>query len=118
MAMFIIDEDIDLTPEELERIDDKGDSLQVTLSEPLTYTVNKIDGDRTVEALNIPKKIKGKHLKAMDNAEGEMSKSYCLLSKLTGIPVHAVEEMDGRDIMLCLGAAEPFLPRSRKTGKA
>lgn len=118
MAMLIFDEDIDLTPEELERIDDKGDSLQVTLCEPLTYTVNRVEGDRTVEAVNMPKKVKGKHLKAMDNAEGEMSKCYNLLAKLTGIPVHAIEEMDGRDIALCMEAMRPFLPKSRKTGKA
>ena len=116
MSVFIIDEDVDLTPEELERISDTGDSLQITLSEPLIFTISKVDGDRTLEALTLPKKVKGKHLKEMDKAEGEMGKSYALLGKLAGIPSHAVEEMDGRDIVLCLEAMRPFLPKSRKTG--
>lgn len=118
MDIIFLDEDVDLTPEELERISDTGDSLKVTLSEPLTFTASKVDGDCTLEALTMPKKVKGKHLKAMDKAEGEMSKSYALLARLSGVPVHAVEEMDGRDIVLCLEAMRPFLPRSRKTGKA
>ena len=118
MVLEFMDEEQDLTPDELARINDDGDTRTVTLSEPLTFIASKIDGERTLDALAMPKKVKGKHLKAMDKAEGEMGKSYALLGKLAGIPSHAVEEMDGRDIVLCLEAMRPFLPRSRKTGKA
>lgn len=116
-AIYSASDDIDLTDEELARIEDTGDGIRVTLSEPLTFTASKLDGERTLEALTLPKKVKGKHLKAMDKAEGEMGKSIALLAKLGGIPPHACDEMDGRDIVLCLEAVRPFLPRPPRTGR-
>lgn len=116
-AIYAASDDIDLTDEELARIQDAGDAFQVTLCEPLVFTASKLDGERTLEALTLPKKVKGKHLKAMDKAEGEMGKSMALVAKLAGIPPHACDEMDGRDIVLCLEAVKPFLPRPPRTGR-
>lgn len=107
----------DLTEDELSRIEENEDAFLVTLSEPLTYVVSKLDGERTIEKLPLRKKIKGKHLKAMDKAEGEMAKSMALLAAISGTPQHAVEEMDGRDVVLCLEVCRPSLPRGRGDGK-
>lgn len=116
-TIYAVSDDIDLTEEELARIEDAGDAIRVVLSEPLTFMASKLDGERTLEVLTLPKKIKGKHLKALDKAEGEMSKSMALMAKLAGIPPHACDEMDGRDIVLCLEAIKPFLPRPPRTGR-
>jgi hypothetical protein len=107
---------IDLTEEEQARIADKGDAFVVTLVEPMTYQHSRLDGDRTVETLTLPKKVKGKHLKKMDQAEGDVAKGLALLAAIAGLPMHAMDEIDGRDMDLCLVAVEPFLPRRRKTG--
>jgi hypothetical protein len=107
---------IDLTDEERARIEDRGDALVVTLVEPITYQESRLDGDRTVETLTLPKKVKGKHLKKVDQAEGEVGKGLALLAGITGLPVHALDEIDGRDMDLCLVVPEPFLPKRRKTG--
>jgi len=108
---------IELTEEEKARIDDQGDALVITLVEPLSYVASKLDGERTVETLRLPKKIKGKHLKKMDQASGHVGQGLALLAALSGLPTHAVDELDARDVDLCLLAVEPFLPKRRKTGR-
>ena len=110
-------EGIELTDDEQARIDDRGDALVVTLLEPLTFKPSKLDDERTVEALTLPKRIKGKHLKKMDQVTGEVSQGLALLAALAGVPAHAMDELDARDMDLCLVAVEPFLPKRRKTGR-
>ncbi|MCE8004221.1 phage tail assembly protein [Billgrantia ethanolica] len=108
---------IELTEEERARLDDQGDALVVTLVEPMTYRHSKLDGDRTVQTLTLPKAVKGKHLKKMDQAAGEIGKGLALVAALSGLPIHAMDELDARDMDLCLVAVEPFLPKRRKTGR-
>ena len=110
-------EGIELTDDEQARIDDRGDALVVTLLEPLTFKPSKLDDERTVEALTLPKRIKGKHLKKMDQVTGEVSQGLALLAALAGVTAHAMDELDARDMDLCLVAVEPFLPKRRKTGR-
>lgn len=108
---------IELTEDEEARIDDQGDAMVVTLVEPLTYRHSKLDGERTVETLRLPKRVKGKHLKKMDQAQGEIGKGLALVAALASVPAHAMDELDARDMDLCLVAVEPFLPKRRKTGR-
>ena len=110
-------DDIELTDDEQARMDDQGDALVITLVEPLTFVANKFDGERTVETLSLPKKVKGKHLKKMDQASGEIGKGLALVAALAGVPASAMDELDARDMDLCLVAIEPFLPKRRKTGR-
>lgn len=98
------------------RIERTDDNVIVTLHEPLTYTVSKLEGERTLDQLTMPVKIKGKHLIATDQAQGEMGKSLALLAKLAGIPRHAAHELSGRDIDLCMEAIEPYLPGRKAPG--
>lgn len=107
---------LDLTDEQRARVQDLGDALQVTLLEPFTYKHSKLDGDRTVTELRLVKKVKGKHMKALDQVKGEMGQSLALLAVLAGLPVHATDELDALDMEVALAVVEPFLPKSRKTG--
>lgn len=100
-----------------ERIEHTADSVIVTLHEPIAFVVSNAEGERTVDKLTFPRKVKGKHLVATDQAEGEMGKSLALLAKLAGIPRMAAHELDGRDIDLCMEAIEPFLPGHRVMGE-
>lgn len=100
------------------RIEHTDDSVIVMLHEPLSYTTSKLDGERTLERLTMPKKIKGKHLVATDQAQGEMGKALALLAKLAGIPRHAAHELSGKDIDLCMEAIEPYLPGRKITSSA
>lgn len=108
---------MELADEERARIEDQGDALVVKLAEPITFKASKLDGERTVEALTLPKRIKGKHLKKMDQASGEIAKGLALVAALAGLPAHAMDELDARDMDLCLLAVEPFLPKRRATGR-
>lgn len=108
---------MELTDEERARIEDQGDALVVKLAEPITFKASKLDGERTVETLTLPKRVKGKHLKKMDQASGEIAKGLALVAALAGLPAHAMDELDARDMDLCLLAVEPFLPKRRATGR-
>jgi len=106
----------ELSDDEQARLDDQGDALVVTLVEPITFKASKLEGERTVETLTLPKKIKGKHLKKMDQATGHVGQGLALLAALAGVPAHAMDELDARDMDLCMVAIEPFLPKRRATG--
>ena len=107
---------LDLTDEERARIQDLGDALQVTLVEPITYKHSKLDGERTLTELRLVKKVKGKHMKAMDKATGEISQALALVAALSGVPAHAMDDLDARDLDLVQELIGPFLPKSRATG--
>ncbi|MDI5994407.1 phage tail assembly protein [Pseudomonas sp. MDMC216] len=107
---------LDLTDEERARIQDLGDALQVTLVEPITYKHSKLDGERTLTELRLVKKVKGKHMKAMDKADGEISQALAMVAALSGVPAHAMDELDARDLDLVQELIGPFLPKSRATG--
>lgn len=110
-------EEAGLTDDDLARITDDETTVTLRLVEPITFKASKLEGERTIEELVIPKGVKGKHLVAMDKAEGEMGKTLALIAALARIPVHAARELDGRDVDLALYAILPFLPKLRGTGK-
>nr|WP_321266784.1 phage tail assembly protein [Alcaligenes faecalis] len=105
------------TEEEQARIEHTDTAVVVTLLEPLIFKPSKMDDERTLDKLTLPRKVLGKHLKAMDQASGELGKSLALVAALARIPARAAEELDARDVDLIMGVMEPFLPRLRATGK-
>lgn len=107
----------ELDDDERSRVEDLGDAIKVTLLEPLTFLQSKLDGQRTVEALRLPKKVKGKHLKKLDTVTGEVSASLALMAALAEVPTHALDELDARDLELMSTLMDPFLPKSRRTGR-
>jgi hypothetical protein len=107
---------LSLTADQLARVQDLGDAVQITLVEPITYKHSKLDGERTLTELHLPKKVKGKHMKAMDKAAGEISQSFALVAAMTGVPPHAMDELDALDFDLVMAVLDPFLPKSRRTG--
>lgn len=108
---------LDLTEAERARIQDLGDALLITLAEPFTYKHSKLDGERTLTELRLAKRVKGKNLKAMDQAgDGEIAKGLALLASLAGVPVHAMDELDAVDMEVALAVVEPFLPKLQRTG--
>lgn len=109
--------DDELTEDDLARIEHTDDAVIVTLVAPITFKPSKLDGERTLEVLTLPRSVKGKHLMAMDKAAGEMGKTLALLAALARIPMHAAQELDGRDVNVAMQAITPFLPRPRRTGK-
>jgi len=102
--------------ENSQRVEYGEDNITVHLREPITYKPGKMDEERTDHQLTLPKKVKGKHLKAMDKDPGEMGKSLALIASLAGIPKQAAEELDGRDVADIIDAMSPFLPSVPGTG--
>lgn len=107
----------ELDTDERSRVEDLGDAIQLKLLEPLIFLQSKLDGMRTVEELRLPKKVKGKHLKKLDTVSGEVSASLALMAGLAGVPTHALDELDARDLELMTTLMNPFLPKSRRTGR-
>lgn len=106
-----------LSDEDLARIEHTDEAVIIHLVEPLIFTVSKLDGDKTLDKLTLPRRVKGKNLMAMDKAEGEMGKTLALIASLARIPMRAAHDLDGRDVDLVLYAILPFLPKLRGTGK-
>lgn len=104
------------TEDDMTRVEYTDDAVIVTLLEPLVFKRSKLDDEQTLEALRLPRRVKGKHLKAMDKAAGEMGKTLALIASLASIPASAADDLDGRDVDLILQAMMPFLPKLRGTG--
>lgn len=102
---------------EMDRVEYTDTSVVVTLLEPLTFRPGKLDPERTIESLTLPRKVLGRHMKAMDQGQGEIAKTFALIAALARIPVRAVEDMDARDIDLVTEVMEPFLPGSQAIGR-
>lgn len=107
-----------LTDDERDRVRDDGDAVVVTLTEPLCYRKSQLDdGDTEVSELRLTKRVKGKHLKKMDSATGEVGKSLALAAAVSGVPTHAIDELSATDFDLVMTVVEPFLPKRRGTGR-
>lgn len=78
---------------------------------------NPIDvfGD-PVEVLTIKDKVQVKHLKAMDEAKGDIGKLAALISALADIPSSSVDQLSAEDFTVISEAMAGFLPQSRPTG--
>lgn len=99
-----------------EKIIYESDCVIIKLDYPFSFKPSKMDPEKTVGELRLPKTIKGKHVKKMDQAPGDMGKSMALLAALAGMPPAAIDEMDARDIIGALEVVKPFLPASLQTG--
>lgn len=90
------------------------------LKQPITVTFRGSDGEReeTIAAGTELKlrRIKGKDLRATDDAAGEVAKSLVLLSKVTDQPIHVIDAMDAEDIAGLGELLDDFLPASLRTG--
>lgn len=102
---------------DMDRVEHTDTAIVVTLLEPLTFKPSKLDDERTLDKLTLPRKVLGKHLKAMDQATGELGKGLALIAALARIPVRATDDLDARDVDLIMGVMEPFLPKLRATGR-
>ncbi|WP_028574357.1 phage tail assembly protein [Desulfonatronovibrio hydrogenovorans] len=101
---------------EQEKIIYESDCVIFKLDFPFSFKPSKMDPEKTLEELRLPKSVKGKHMKKMDQAPGEMGKSMALLAALAGLPPTAIDEMDSRDVADALEVIKPFLPASLQTG--
>lgn len=112
-------EKLELTEEQQARVQDQGDVIEITLAEPIKYFHSKLDGERTLTSLQLVKRVKGKHLKAMDQAgSGEIAQSLALVAAIAGVPARAIDELDLVDFELVMQVIEPFLPKRPATGLA
>ncbi|RMG58794.1 MAG: phage tail assembly protein [Gammaproteobacteria bacterium] len=68
-----------------------------------------------IDTLELPRP-RVKHLKALDEAEGDVDKSVRLISALAAIPPSAVEEMDGEDFAAVSEAVAGFFGGVLPTG--
>lgn len=110
---------LDLTDDERARIQDLGDTLQITLAKPFSYKHSKLDGDRQLTELRLAKQVKGKNLKALDQAgSGEIAQSLALVASLAGVPPHAMDELDLIDVEVVMAVIEPFLPKARRAASS
>ena len=108
---------LNLAEDERRRVQDAGDSFIIRLVQPVTYLHGRGEGERTLTELTVAKCIKGKHLKKMDQAKGDVAQALALHAAVADIPVHAMDELDVRDIELLNAVMEPFLPKSHRTGQ-
>lgn len=76
------------------------ENQKITLKHPITYQADKFEGggEKTLEEIQIPARIKAKNLKAMDGAKGEVGKTLALIQSVTGLPQAAVDELDAEDL--------------------
>lgn len=95
-----------------------SDEIVVKLQHPVTYQADKFEGggERTLEELRLPPRIKAKHLRAMDQAKGEVGKVLALVCAMTGLPQAAVDELDSADVEAVTKALEGPLSGSPGTG--
>lgn len=95
-----------------------SDEIVVKLQHPVTYQGDKFEGggERTLEELRLPARIKAKHLRAMDQAKGEVGKVLALVCAMTGLPQAAVDELDSADVEAVTKALEGPLSGSPGTG--
>jgi hypothetical protein len=72
----------------------------ITLKSPITFQADKFDGggEKTISSVDVPQRIKAKHLRAMDAQKGEVGKALALIQAVTGLPQAAVDELDSDDV--------------------
>ncbi len=80
----------------------------------LKYPV--ICNDEAVTEINLPERLKLKHMKAMDGTTGEISKIAALIGALAELPLSAVDQLDVDDFNTIAGVAGGFLGQLPATG--
>lgn len=82
-----------------------------TLSEPIT----DLDGSE-LNQIGL-RKPKAKDLRVLDKVEGEIAGMYEILSRLSGVPVSSIDELEATDLTAMIDWLTPFLPGGGVVGK-
>jgi len=72
-------------------------------------------GDEMVESVTL-KRPTVKHLKIMDSANGDISKTAALISELSDLPLSVVDRIDGEDFGVIAEGLGGFFGKPRGTG--
>ncbi|HEY8157102.1 MAG TPA: phage tail assembly protein [Methylobacter sp.] len=80
----------------------------------LKYPV--IFNDEQVDEITIPDRLKLKHMKEMDKAQGEIGKIAALIASMADLPMSAVDQIDVEDFNAIAEVAGGFLGRSPAIG--
>jgi len=62
----------------------------------LQFPINH--NDKLVDSIEFPDRVKLKHLKAMDSANGDIGKIAALIGVLADLPAYAVDQIDAEDL--------------------
>jgi hypothetical protein len=89
-----------------------------TLLEPVTIRFKGPAGEReeTITEVQL-RRPKGKDIRAMDRAEGDIGKTMALLARVSGLEPSVLDEMDGADVVALLELVAGFLPNGQPTGE-
>jgi hypothetical protein len=82
---------------------------------PLKFPI--IVNDLVVSELTLPERLKLKHMRAMDNASGDIGKISALIGSLTELPNSAIDQIDVEDFNAIAEVAGGFLSQSQAIGK-
>lgn len=93
-----------------------SESVVYELKHPIE--VKAKDGDEVVEKITslTLKRPKGKHLKAMDKAQGENAKVLALIAACSGQPPSVTDELDAEDFAGLAEIVESFFGGRLPTG--
>jgi hypothetical protein len=83
---------------------------KITLKYPIIFN------DEQVTEINLPERLKLKHLKAMDNATGEIGRIAALIGSMAELPLSAVDQIDVEDFNIIAEVAGGFLGQPPATG--
>jgi hypothetical protein len=86
------------------------DDKTITLKFPLT-----VNGEK-VSVLELPERIQIRHLRAMDQAPGEIGKVAALIGAMTNLPKSAVDQIDAEDFGTIAEKMNGFLSLFPSTG--
>ena len=75
-----------------------------------------ICNDEIIETLTFPERLQVKHLRAMDEASGEVGKIVALIASITTLPKAAVDQIDAEDFTELSREIADFLPVAQPTG--
>jgi len=75
-----------------------------------------IFNDEQVDEITLPDRLKLKHMKAMDNANGEIGKIAALIASMADWPMSAVDQIDVEDFNAIAEVAGGFLELSPAIG--
>lgn len=90
----------------------------IVLKHPITCTLKGPEGDReeTISEVTL-RRIKGKDLRVVDTVTGEVAATLALISKISGLPIAQVDQLDAEDIAVIGAMIEDFMPPGLLTGK-
>lgn len=88
-------------------------TVKYELKHPITLKLQGSGGKReekvTTITLELPDRLKAKHLRATDGAAGDVGKTLALLASFSGQPIKVIDELDAVDLAALAGELEGFL---------